>query len=584
MDAPASSVATPPPPASEDPLESAIPRRRSGGQKRKSLNFSSSSTPSKRLMKERYALNIQSSSPLHSGPVTRARQYPSKLASRPPEAVPRLETHDGRRDGWVPIGAEKEEEEEELVLFDEPIVDPEFDAVRSRGSDVHVVPVPAGWFSWEDVHPIEKQTLPSFFNGKLESRTPDIYMEIRNSVMKKFHADPQTQLEVKDLSEISVGDTKARQEVIEFLAHWGLINFHPFPPCNSEVSNWDTGEYKTSSSLVDKLYKFEKVQPCPRIVAKKVGASGPSEMPKLPESALNEPLVGPVGPSVEYHCNSCSADCSSKRYHFQKQEAFLTHLVEPDAAATSFRSSLKAMSEDSPGIELATRHCFILENLPNAVKDLPASDSAATDMGIGEAPKEEDQMPTSNGTNELKAPNGTDEAKPSNGIEELKPSSGSDELKPSNGSDEPKPSNGNNELKPSNGCDEPKRKNNNNELKSSNDTDEFTTFNDSDELKPSNCSDKLKSSNGNDELKPSNDSDELKTFNGSDELKPSNGSDESNNCPNKNEEGAVSVENETKVSLPKIACRRRLMQRSQVTRIHNCRQLPQALKNHTFFL
>ena len=30
--------------------------------------------------------------------------------------------------------------------MDEPIVDPEFDLVRSRGSDVHVVPTPAGEF------------------------------------------------------------------------------------------------------------------------------------------------------------------------------------------------------------------------------------------------------------------------------------------------------------------------------------------------------------------------------------------------------------------------------------------------------
>ncbi|PPD76525.1 hypothetical protein GOBAR_DD26538 [Gossypium barbadense] len=32
--------------------------------------------------------------------------------------------------------------------------------------------------------------------------------------------------------------------------------------------------------------------------------------------------MNPEGPSVEYHCNSCSADCSRKRYHCQKQADF----------------------------------------------------------------------------------------------------------------------------------------------------------------------------------------------------------------------------------------------------------------------
>ena len=56
---------------------------------------------------------------------------------------------------------------------------------------------------------------------------------------------------------------------------------------------------------------------------------------------------------------------------FPLQAAFLVGLVERDVATTSCRSSLKAMSEESPGIQLATRHCFILEDPPNDVKDPP---------------------------------------------------------------------------------------------------------------------------------------------------------------------------------------------------------------------
>jgi len=161
--------------------------------------------------------------------------------------------------------------------------------------------------------------LASFFNGKSESRTPEIYMEIRNSIMRKFHANPQTQLELKDLEEISIGDSDTKQEVMEFLDHWGLINFHPFLPENPDVSNSDTEEEKRAS-LLEKLYQFETVQSCPRFFPKKVEVSTPAVVPRfLPESSVANELVGPVGPSVEYHCNSCSADCSRKRYHCQKQ-------------------------------------------------------------------------------------------------------------------------------------------------------------------------------------------------------------------------------------------------------------------------
>ncbi|GJM96431.1 hypothetical protein PR202_ga13267 [Eleusine coracana subsp. coracana] len=49
--------------------------------------------------------------------------------------------------------------------------------------------------------------------------------------------------------------------------------------------------------------------------------------------------------------------------------AFLAGLVEDDNATTSCRSSLKAISEVSPSLQLASRHCFILEDPPDDLKD-----------------------------------------------------------------------------------------------------------------------------------------------------------------------------------------------------------------------
>ncbi|KAF8405208.1 hypothetical protein HHK36_010108 [Tetracentron sinense] len=310
------------------------PRKRAGTLKRKANNSStsgSSSAPSKRLAREKPINHLP---PTHNGPCTRARQTPNKLAAASATAVSAAvaaaaATQNPADTLLPPVssvgGAAIAAAEDSNVANEdwqalEPIIDAEFEAIRSRDANSHVVPVPAGWFSWAKIHPLEEHAMASFFNGKSENRTSDIYMEIRNLIMKKFHANPTLQLELKDLSELSVGELDARQEVMEFLDHWGLINYHPFPSIDSATANSD-GAAKMAS-MIEKLYRFETVQSYP-LVGPKKDLSTPAMPPRLlPESAIAEDLVKPEGPAVEYHCNSCSADCSRKRYHCQKQADF----------------------------------------------------------------------------------------------------------------------------------------------------------------------------------------------------------------------------------------------------------------------
>lgn len=51
------------------------------------------------------------------------------------------------------------------------------------------------------------------------------------------------------------------------------------------------------------------------------------------------------------------------------QGGFLARLVGSDMAVASAHSSLKSISSNSPGIELASRHCFILEDPPDDKKE-----------------------------------------------------------------------------------------------------------------------------------------------------------------------------------------------------------------------
>lgn len=143
-------------------------------------------------------------------------------------------------------------------------------------------------------------------------------MEIRNSIMKTFHEKPNTLIEEKDLSEISVGELDAKKEVMEFLDYWGLINYHPLPEDDVDNSVGDTEEAAKVNSLIQKLYAFDVEQLCSPAVPRSSSAT-PAIPYRLPESIIIDDSAQPDGPSVEYHCNSCAADCSRKRYHCQKQ-------------------------------------------------------------------------------------------------------------------------------------------------------------------------------------------------------------------------------------------------------------------------
>lgn len=183
-------------------------------------------------------------------------------------------------------------------------------------------PLLASWFSWARIHSLEERAFASFFNGKSEDQTPNVYMEIRNAIMKKFHMDPQSWVEPNDLVGLSIGNSEARRQVMEFLDHWGLINFQPFPLLDSTMSAANVDEVAKTASLIEKLYHFQEVQLCPR-AGSETNISEltlPSQL--LPESPISENLLSPDGLAVEYHCNACSTDCSKKRYHCQTKADF----------------------------------------------------------------------------------------------------------------------------------------------------------------------------------------------------------------------------------------------------------------------
>ncbi|KAJ0252096.1 SWI/SNF complex subunit SWI3D [Hirschfeldia incana] len=311
----------------DSPASEPAPPRRRVKRKSNALGTSNSSSTSSKRMLTREKAMLASFSPVHNGPLTRARQAPSNMPSAVESKPELLNPADGEKP--------KEEEERNKAIREwealEAKIEADFEGIRSRGSNVHVVPNHCGWFSWGKIHPLEERSLPSFFNGKLENRTSEVYRGIRDWIMRKFHSDPNTQLEAKDLTELEVGDVEAKQEVMEFLDYWGLINFHPFPPQADDASGDHDGVDASGGdkeSLLDSLYRFqvadEAARPAfvqkPRLTTAQATPSSSGLFPD-PMAAADDSLKQ-EGPAVEYHCNSCSADCSLKRYHCPKQADF----------------------------------------------------------------------------------------------------------------------------------------------------------------------------------------------------------------------------------------------------------------------
>lgn len=153
---PASSSATETPPkaAETPPPEPISTRRRGGGNKRKASNLSSgnnssnpstSSFSSKRQAREK--ISAVPFPPIHNGPLTRARLQPNNCGGAPAvdsdvrseeKVVALLESGGG---GAVKVEEELRKEDFEAL---EAKIEAEYEVIRSREANAHVVPIPSG--------------------------------------------------------------------------------------------------------------------------------------------------------------------------------------------------------------------------------------------------------------------------------------------------------------------------------------------------------------------------------------------------------------------------------------------------------
>lgn len=185
----------------------------------------------------------------------------------------------------------------------------------------------AGWFNWSQIHQLERLGLPEFFSGKNKLKTPEIYKEHRNFIISKYRENPSRLLKIEDVQGLLTGDETGIVRVFDFLDHWGLINYQVvsdfsrfLSPSSGGVEEGPNGSLQlvpSTKPALANLFQFDS----PRTAPTKLLSPNPFPPTNVPlatlvENVLQESLSGP---DVEYHCNSCQADCSKRRYHCQKQ-------------------------------------------------------------------------------------------------------------------------------------------------------------------------------------------------------------------------------------------------------------------------
>ena len=121
------------------------------------------------------------------------------------------------------------------------------------------IPEVAKWFNIDEIHEIEKVSLPEFFNGKFPSKTPEIYKKYRNFIINLYRQSPNTYLTATACRRYLSGDVNGIMHLHSFLQKWGLINFKLEPkykPNNNFAPK--TLNYKSPIYIDSSTFLIEK--------------------------------------------------------------------------------------------------------------------------------------------------------------------------------------------------------------------------------------------------------------------------------------------------------------------------------------
>lgn len=125
-----------------------------------------------------------------------------------------------------------------------------------------VIPSFAKWFNLDEIHEIEKRSLPEFFSGQSRYKTPKVYKEFRDFMVNCYRLNPIEYLTVTAMRRNLAGDVASIIRVHGFLEKWGLINYQVDPKTKTSLMGPQyTGHFQITLDTPSGLAPFvpEKV-------------------------------------------------------------------------------------------------------------------------------------------------------------------------------------------------------------------------------------------------------------------------------------------------------------------------------------
>ncbi|KAH6831567.1 hypothetical protein C2S53_018983 [Perilla frutescens var. hirtella] len=219
--------------------------------------------------------------------------------------------------------------------------------------ELYTIPSYSSWFSWINIHEVERFSLREFFDGSSITRTPRIYKEYRDFIISKYREEPSRKLTFTEVRKSLVGDISVLLKVFTFLEKWGLINFNVSG--NDERNGYEGGARTASCGSEEEedhwkgRVKVEEGAPHGVRVVAAPNSMKPIVPPPPPPSLVVDGggIVGEVGesgfkwpPLASYSdvygelmleerkksgvvCGSCKETCDSAHYEYTKAASFI---------------------------------------------------------------------------------------------------------------------------------------------------------------------------------------------------------------------------------------------------------------------
>ncbi|KIW63415.1 hypothetical protein PV04_10260 [Phialophora macrospora] len=225
-----------------------------------------------------------------------------------------------------------------------------------------ILPSYSTWFDMHIIHPLEKKSLPEFFNSRNRSKTPAVYKDYRDFMINSYRLNPIEYLTVTACRRNLAGDVCAIMRVHAFLEQWGLINYQvdpqtrpanigppftghfrviadtprglqPFQPARDTVTtpgkphpSTDRANSATPAAKADLNLELRRnvyddkgkeiktsEEPEKRTNGEAASANGTSSATKAMQAAAREP-------NKSFNCFACGVDCTRCRFHYAKSE------------------------------------------------------------------------------------------------------------------------------------------------------------------------------------------------------------------------------------------------------------------------